>query len=341
MLEQQIPSMKTGVLQPAISVIMPVYNSALYLREAIDSILNQSFANFEFLIFNDGSVDESKAIIESYKDSRIKFYDDPVNRGLINRLNVGLDLARGKYIARMDSDDRALPERFSKQYAYLEQHTEIALCGTFFEFIDETGAPATGFNWALCADAKMVKINLLFDGAICHPSVMIRRSVLVDNYKYYDQAYEHAEDFEMWIRMSDKLLLANLPEVLLQYRSNSNQVSGIHNAKQREQKFDLVTQQLARLNIKPSAIELRLHDHMIYPSVIMSADYLPRIKNWTKKLLRANSVNAVYDQAAFEFFLNDLYNKNVVAFQAKLKTLTLKQKVSYLIKKTIGWKSIS
>ncbi|HSZ71252.1 MAG TPA: glycosyltransferase family 2 protein, partial [Cytophagaceae bacterium] len=120
---------------PILSVIMPVYNAEKYVYEAIDSVLKQSFGDFEFLIYNDCSTDASRAIILSFKDSRIRLVDSPFNTGYVKHLNDGLLAARGEYIARMDADDISLPDRFKKQIDYLEQHKEVAVCGSFIEFI--------------------------------------------------------------------------------------------------------------------------------------------------------------------------------------------------------------
>ena len=127
-------------VQPKISVVMPAYNAENYIREAIDSILAQTFRDFEFLIIDDGSTDHTVEIIRSYSDSRIRLYQNERNMGVAATLNRGLDLARGEYIARMDADDISLPERFAKQAAYMDAHPDVAVCGSNIILFSE-GAP--------------------------------------------------------------------------------------------------------------------------------------------------------------------------------------------------------
>jgi glycosyltransferase involved in cell wall biosynthesis len=330
-----ISAPEKNLAAPAISVIMPVYNSGEFLREAIDSILSQTFTNFEFLIFEDGSLDDSKQIIQSYTDNRIKLLADNQNRGIANRINQGIDIARGKYIARMDSDDVAAPNRFQLQYQYLEQHPDIALCGSFFTFIG-----GNAFNWVSHQDHEMIKINLLFDGAICHPTVMARRGAFTGDLKYFNPEFEPSEDYEMWVRMSKHLKFANLPQALLQYRINGNQVSNRKNERQRHYKFVAIKEQLSHLHITPTDIELRIHDHAFYPTVITSYDYLPKVKSWFDKLKAANAIYEIYAEPQFVNYLDDLYRENQKQFVQKVRQLTIKKKAEFYLKCLLRWQSI-
>lgn len=209
-----------SISEPKVTVLMPVYNGEPYLRKAIESILNQTFTDFEFLIINDGSVDRTVSIIELYNDPRITLIHNESNLGLVATLNKGLDLARGEYIARMDSDDLCLPERIAKQVLFMDLHPEVGVCGTGYEDMK------TGRNIIRPTEHEDIIEFMLKSGcALAHPTVMIRTAVLRKNRLYYDPDYQQAEDFELWTRMIKVTHLANIPEVLVRHRTHSSQIS--------------------------------------------------------------------------------------------------------------------
>jgi glycosyltransferase involved in cell wall biosynthesis len=207
---------------PLVSVVMPVYNSAPYVEEAIASMLNQTFANFELLVFNDGSTDESAALIRGFTDSRIQLFDYSQNMGYVAHLNHALELARGTYIARMDSDDIASPDRLARQVAYMEAHPETGLCGTAYrEFGSREGlvpVPET--------DAA-IRRWMLRSNPFGHPTVLMRTAVLARHRLRYDPAAMPAEDYRLWYELSRVTQLANLPEPLLSYRVHPTQTSQV------------------------------------------------------------------------------------------------------------------
>lgn len=211
---------------PRISVLMPAYNSEEYIGQAIESILNQTFSDFEFIIINDGSNDKTADVVRSYNDKRIRFVDNPKNKGLVAVLNQGLDLCRGEYVARMDSDDISLPKRFEKQVAYMDKHPECSVLGTWFECF--------GKSDGVVQHPEHIKImDILNDHHVGHPTVFIRKSV-IDKYDFrYDKNYTHAEDFELWSRMVFVTEIHNLPEILLNYRWTDTNVSTVHAEEQR------------------------------------------------------------------------------------------------------------
>ncbi len=213
---------------PAISVAMSVYNSAQFLVPAIESILAQTFTDFEFLILNDGSSDESAAIVDAYaaKDSRIR----PIhreNKGLIISLNQLLNEARAPLIARMDGDDIAKPERFARQIDFMTANPDYGVLGTWTEDMDEagnsfylTGAdhPTTDEEFqAVVADRS----------ALCHPSVMMHRDLALSVGGYH-AAFRHCEDYDLWLRLASRTKICSLPERLIRYRHSPGQVSTKH-----------------------------------------------------------------------------------------------------------------
>lgn len=197
----------------SISVVMSVYNGELHIKEAMESILSQTFADFEFVIINDASTDTTESIIKSFNDPRIKLIKNDKNLGLAKSLNIGLDLAKGKYISRMDADDISLPERFQKQFDFMEENPGIDVCGSWYEFI---GARTGVVKYPLKDDE--VKANMFFYDCICHPSVFIRKESLDKHRLRYNEEFRYAQDYELWCRGIKDLKFANMPCVLLKYR---------------------------------------------------------------------------------------------------------------------------
>jgi glycosyltransferase involved in cell wall biosynthesis len=212
---------------PKITVLMPVYNCELYVRDAIDSILVQSFTNFEFFIIDDASTDSTVSIIKSYIDSRIQLIEKPINTGYTNSLNLGLQVAKGKYIARMDGDDISLPERFAKQVAFLEANQDIVVCGSWYTII------GSDITVKLPEHHDAIKVAFLKGNCMAHPSVMMRKQSLNECSIVYDLSKEPAEDYDLWVRLAlQGRLLHNLQEALLGYRIHDTQVSEKQNLKQ-------------------------------------------------------------------------------------------------------------
>ena len=199
-----------------ISVLMSVYNGELYLAEAIESILAQTFDSFEFLIINDGSTDSSEKIINSYDDPRIRLENNEGNKGLVYSLNKGLNLARGKYIARMDCDDIAWPHRLEKQFTFMEANPNVGICGTWFEAFDKQ----TDWKRTVRFPVKDTAIRALMftQSPFCHPSVMMRKELFEIYDLKYPSEYYRAEDYGLWIKLLNYTDGYNLPEVLLRYR---------------------------------------------------------------------------------------------------------------------------
>lgn len=212
--------MSGHVVSYKISVLMPVYNAELYIEQAIESILSQTFDNFEFIIINDGSTDNSENKINSYDDKRIVYIKNETNKGLIYSLNLGISLAKGKYIARMDADDISYTNRLFEQFNFMENNPEVSLLGTGFVFMNsEIEIYHPQLN-------DQIKVNLLRDTALAHPTVMFRRKDITKYNLSYKEKYKSAEDYKLWTDFAiNNLIMANLPIVLLKYRQHSNQIS--------------------------------------------------------------------------------------------------------------------
>ena len=218
---------------PALSVAMSVYNGERFLAEAVDSILAQSFADFEFLILDDGSTDATAAIIADYasRDSRIR----PIireNRGLVASLNQLLEEARAPIIARMDADDIALPDRFEKQMAFLAAHPDHGVVGSWSRDMAEDGGPYVTMGHDHPVTHEEFLHNIRHGGPLlCHPAVMYRRDIVRAQGGYH-AAFRHCEDLDLWLRLASVTRMANLPERLIRYRHYSGQVSKRHATEQ-------------------------------------------------------------------------------------------------------------
>ena len=212
-------------MQPLVTVLMPVYNCEKYVREAIESILSQTYTNYIFLIINDGSIDNTENIILSYTDQRIQYERNEKNMGLIFSLNKGLALVKTKYIARMDADDVSLPDRLQRQVDYMELNSNIGVLGSWFQTFNEDKVGGISRYTERHQD---IIFNHLYQQHICHPSCMIRFSVLEAESPWYDVKYVHAEDYDLFTRLSHKTVFANIPEVLLKIRKHKDEVSVIY-----------------------------------------------------------------------------------------------------------------
>lgn len=207
---------------PKVSVILPAYNAEPYLEEAITSILNQSFTDFELFIINDGSTDGTKQIIQRMLllDDRINYVENEQNKGLIYTLNRGLSLAKGKYIARMDADDIALPNRFQVQVDFLDKREDIIVVGGNVEVFGHEKSVSN-----FLTESDEIKFNLFFENTLSHPLVMFRNEVIKKHDLSYDSKFLHLEDWGLWIKMAKYGGFKNLKDVLLRYRIEGQNIS--------------------------------------------------------------------------------------------------------------------
>ncbi len=211
---------------PKISVLMPVYKtSEKYLRAAIESILAQTFTDFEFLILDDCPDDNRQEIVESYKDKRIKYIKNSRNMGISAARNKLIDLAQGEYLAVFDHDDISLPQRFEKEAAYLDANPE---CGIVSSAKKEL---ASGKDVFFPEDDENIKKYLFTKCCVVHSASMIRKSVLIDNNIRYEGEFSPAEDYALYCRLINKTKFHNLPEVLFYYRNFAGNTSHLQKRK--------------------------------------------------------------------------------------------------------------
>jgi glycosyltransferase involved in cell wall biosynthesis len=196
-----------------VSVIIPIFNSSNFLRDSIQSILDQSYPDLELILIDDGSTDNSTEIIRSFTDPRIKFISLGENMGIFYALNMGLEISRGNFIIRMDADDISFPDRIQRQVQFMKNNPKVGVSGSLAEYFD-----GTPFNKAVRND--YLKPSLLLDCPFVHPTIIIRKEILeLNNLRFSG----FLEDYELWIKLSAKTDFGLLPEVLLKYRRSENQ----------------------------------------------------------------------------------------------------------------------
>jgi glycosyltransferase involved in cell wall biosynthesis len=206
-----------------------VYNGEKYLSEAIESILAQTFTDFELIVINDGSTDGTLKILREYelRDSRLRLISRE-NRGLVSTLNEGIGLARGKWIARMDADDISHPSRFEMQIDFLKRNTSVGVLGTWVEFFGESQKPAI---WKTPSKHENCIKRLIFSSPIAHPSVMFSRDLLDKGLLRYEKNPTNLEDLNLWMKLARNTLICNLPFVLLKYRVHAKSITRIQDSK--------------------------------------------------------------------------------------------------------------
>ncbi len=211
------------------SVLMPVYNGEKFIKEAISSVLSQTFRDFELLVLDDGSTDDSTKIAESFQDERIRLVKLN-HQGIAGALNYGLNLSNGEYIIRVDSDDISIPSRFEKILNYMDENKDIAICGSWAISINEKGETIGMMNYPPVENEEIKKYTLRHNPFI-HPAIIMRKSILesVGGYRYL----KHNEDYELWIRILSKYKGHNLTEPLLKYRIHPDQFTRKQNFRMR------------------------------------------------------------------------------------------------------------
>lgn len=238
---------------PKISILMPVYNAGPYLKQAIESILDQTFKDFEFIIVEDGSTDNSWSILNHYTDPRICLFRNESNVGWIKSLSRGLSEARGEYIARQDADDISVPDRFSRQVAFLDENPAVVLLGSYYEMIDTDGNPIETVRPP--AQDAAIRWHLLFHSCFAHTSVMFRSRVLKENQLHYDEDLLHAEDYKLWSQLLKYGKGMNLEIPLVKYRLHPAQMVELYSAT-KDSSADAISQS----NLKEIGLSFPLSD---------------------------------------------------------------------------------
>jgi len=288
-------------LESLVSVIMPLYNCELYVKEAIESVLSQSFNNFELIIVDDHSTDNSMQVAKSIVDERIRIVDSSPHKGQAHQLNMALQHCRGTYIAIAHSDDINMHDRLKLQVEYLKAHLNISIVGTHMEYFYPNGDRKCVL---MNTDSVFVTGDLLFYCTVNHPSVMIRKNVLLSKPYLYDQSYVPCEDYLLWVQLAmDRCIIGNVDYVGVAYRMHDNQISKTKAELTKE--HDKQIQELLFTSVFPF---LQLSDlHKFYPLFHISANsritasYLKFIRSVRKQL----GVNSKIDNNLWRSWLDE------------------------------------
>ncbi len=289
-----------------ISVIMPTYNTPIkMLSQAIESILNQTYTNFEFIIINDCSTDNTLEYLYSLKDNRIKVITNDKNLGITASLNIGLKIAQGKYIARMDSDDISLPTRFEKQLDYMEKNKNVIVCGTWIKafgsshYISKRNIP----------EKEYLRSSFLFGNiyGLCHPTAFFRTEMLRRyKIKYDEEHLPTAQDYGMWVECSKYGAIKNLEEILLHYRVHNGQISIAKKELQKQCTMYVQKKQLQHLLDDINEEMIKKHF-----KIYIENNITKEMIQWFKTLIKINREKNIYETKDFEKFIDDFFNMKI------------------------------
>lgn len=293
---------KTVASAPRVSVVMSVHNGGQYLAEAIDSILSQTFTDFEFIIVDDGSSDLTFDTLAIYQkqDARIRAHHFEVRRGLSTALNFGIRLAHGCYIARMDADDISLPTRLQEQVLFLDGNPDVDICGTWVELF---GA-RQGEKWQHPTTHDFIYSRMLFASAFAHPTVMLRTSSILETEMLYDEEVRYAQDYDLWSRAVSKLRMANLGRVLLRYRVHSQNASSLYRIDQIKIHETIHRRLFQNLKVYPSPDEMELHQKICNSQYEFTLSFLKASYRWFKRISLGNYRSRVIRSAVLDAELN-------------------------------------
>ncbi len=286
---------------PCVTILMPVYNGQNFIRESIDSILNQTMQDWEFLIIDDASTDGTPVILEeyAYRDNRFTMVRNRENMGITRTLNRGLRLSRGKYVVRMDADDRSLPERIEKQVCFMDNHPEIGVSGTWIR----TFGYNEGQLWRYPTQPNEIRCHLLFYSALAHPTAIMRKSFLDASGIIYSERYKTAQDYDFWLRCSEKTSLANIGEALVQLRQHPHKIGTVYSDDQTYSSTSIRREQLLKLGFDLSEPELSLHNALARKEYRCEKEYVRNVKAWLDKLHNTNKISAIYPEPEFSRML--------------------------------------
>jgi glycosyltransferase involved in cell wall biosynthesis len=283
---------------PLVSIAMPVYNAEKYLKQAIDSVLGQTYPHFELIMVNDGSSDRSKEIILSYSDIRIRYFENELNLGIAKTRNKCIQNSTGQYIAVLDNDDIALAGRLEKQVEFLESNTDYALCGSFYDIIDANGSIVNKMK--LPVTNKEIKTYLLFENCFCNSSVMIRSALLKE--RQYIESFDMIEDYYFLYSVSKSKKLSILPVFATQYRvhGKNTSIEKLEGMRMLRKKMDAMI--LNDLGISFTGDEFTLHTHFASGNFeyFNSELLIDQLELWLIKLYQFLDSTGSYDMALVE-----------------------------------------
>ena len=295
---------------PKVSVVMPAYNAEKFINETIDSVLDQTFCDFEFIIINDCSTDDTEQIIQLYSDQRIKYIKNDFNSGIAKTFNKGLDIASGEYIARIDADDICMNDRIEKQVNFLDRNRHIGACGGAIHLFGTSGDMGVRH---LPVSAKHVKVNMLFNMSIANPSSMMRANIINTYNLRCDPDAEKGEDYDFWVRFADVARISNLPDVLVRYRIHPKQSTVEYKTEQLSVGDNVRKRLLKRLINNVTEAEFEIYNRVALGERNLTTDECHTIQSLFKRAINHNKQLKLYDANTLKhkFALTNFYIKNI------------------------------
>lgn len=322
---------------------MPVYNGQDYVAEAIRSILDQTYPHFEFIIINDGSSDGSEKLIRSFEDKRILYINNTTNLGLIASLNLGLKRAKGQFIARMDHDDTALPNRLEEQLLAFRKQKDLVAVGTYYYLVKGGSEKRSLSHWS--EESDYLKTVLLFSTCFAHPTVMMK-NVFSGTELGYDAGFKHTEDYRLWTELSDLGAFYNIPKPLLRYRVHPSQTTVLNRKSQYQLSEQIRKDYLDRLGFNYSEQQLEVHNQIGNNAFVRSESGLKEMASWLEELVKQNSEKQTLAKTPFNLAIHKFWieicgntNLGLTAFRAysgsplsTLSRVSFSLKVKLLVK---------
>ena len=320
-----------------ISVVMPTYNTAVdILKDAVESILGQTYGGFEFIIIDEGSENGSCAYLNALSDERIRLIRNPGNFGVTKSLNIGFAAAKGRYIARMDADDVAYPKRLEKQLAYMKRHPDVIVCGTNVRYIGD----AIGVSAGRIRDMESYRIRALFrnPGPI-HSTAFFDREQLLRHHLTYDETLPYAQDYGLWVEIAEHGKVSLLPEVMQDFRIHAQQVTRTKREKQIQ--CDQATQKKLLDALLGSVSDEELQMHYAYSrGDAPNAEAVRNGMAWFERLIAANAKKRIYEPRKFKRFVRGCVCVQLIRGSLP-KSATVLQKMKaylrYIPLSTVAW----
>ena len=291
---------------------MPAYNVERYIGQAIESVLNQTFTQFELLVIDDASTDGTLDIVNAFAtDARLRVVRQKQNRGRPSSRNHGLDIAEGEYVAFLDADDYCAPERLAKQVAFLDANPDIGGVGSWKKWVDMDGTPVAGEIRRFPLEPDEVACKMIRECTLGQTSLMLRRTAIGD-YRY-DPAFPYSEDYELWARMIESTRFANLKEPLTYYRRHTEQSISAHHDDQELATLRIYSYQIKKLGVEHNYEDLRRHERLLKlssrESVLkrtgapLDIEYVRWARGWLESLRLGNLRTGFYPEPAFSSLL--------------------------------------
>jgi glycosyltransferase involved in cell wall biosynthesis len=306
--------MNKNLKSPIVTVLMPVYNAGKYLNDAIASILNQTYENFEFLIINDGSTDESVKIIKSFDDKRIRLIENETNKGLIASLNIGLIESKGEFIVRMDQDDISLNHRIEAQINFLVENPQYGLIGSWFEDFGEN-IPSKIVKYSTI-DSE-IRIRHLYQTHISHPTAVIKKEIIEKYNLQFDPNQVNGEDYDFWVRLSQYCKISNFPEMLVRKRDHPRNITNQYSQSMSETCTRVKQNQFRKMGIELSQTQTDIYTRFADPEWHFNEVEFNILEELLNNIIIANDKSAFVPIDEFRAYISEKWfhlcyqNKNI------------------------------